>query len=155
MIIQMQGVAITTTDDANYGTITNYNNTGKFELRELPDPEPAAGEVVVQVQACGLNRLDLWAEEGALPIPLQLPRTTGCEIAGRIVSVGADTTQWRIGDRVAIQSNLFCGQCEFCSRGEESMCLNSQTLGVNPALDSLRKCSWPRISSCSYRTMSV
>ena len=107
-----------------------HGKPGKFELRELPDPQPAAGEAVVQVQACGLNRLDLWAEEGALPIPLQLPRTTGCEIAGRIVSVGADTTPWRIGDRVAVQSNLFCGQCEYCLRGEESMCLNSQMLGV-------------------------
>ncbi|MBI3851081.1 MAG: zinc-binding dehydrogenase [Verrucomicrobia bacterium] len=107
-----------------------HGKPGKFELRELPDPQPAAGEVVVQVQACGLNRLDLWAEAGALPIPLQLPRTTGCEIAGKITSVGADATPWQIGDRVAVQSNLFCGQCEFCQRGDEAMCLNSQTLGV-------------------------
>lgn len=40
-------------------------------------------------------------------------------------------TLWRIGDRVAVQSNLFCGECEFCRRGEESMCLRSQLLGVD------------------------
>src|SRR2546426_380173 len=96
---------------------------GKFELRELPDPQPASGEVVVQVQACGLNHLDLWLESAGLPMPLQLPRTPGCEIAGRISGTAADVSGWQIGDRVAVQSNLFCGQCAYCQRGEESMCL--------------------------------
>lgn len=103
---------------------------GRFELRELPDPQPDADEVVVQVQACGLNRLDLWTEEGGLPIPVQLPRTPGCEIAGRILELGSGVIGWPVGERVAVQSNLFCGQCEYCGRGEESMCLESQTLGV-------------------------
>jgi NADPH:quinone reductase-like Zn-dependent oxidoreductase len=38
---------------------------------------------------------------------------------------------WRAGDRVAVQSNLFCGQCEFCVAGEESLCLTGQLLGVH------------------------
>ena len=64
-----------------------HGTPGKFELRELPEPQPAPGEVVVQVQACGLNHLDLWLEAGALPMPAQLPRTPGCEIAGRILAL--------------------------------------------------------------------
>jgi NADPH:quinone reductase-like Zn-dependent oxidoreductase len=121
---------------------------GKFELRELPDPQPGPGEVVVQVQACGLNHLDLWLEEAGLPIPVKLPRTPGGEIAGTIVEIGAPgsvgvppassaATQrdagapaWRLGDRVAIQSNLFCGECEYCRRGDDSMCLRGEILGV-------------------------
>src|ERR1041385_985447 len=103
---------------------------GKFELRELPDPQATSGEVVVQVQACGLNHLDLWLEEAGLPMPVPLPRTTGCEIAGQIIATAPDVTGWQIGERVAVQSNLFCGQCEYCRRGEESMCLNSVMLGV-------------------------
>lgn len=103
---------------------------GKFELRTLPDPRPAADEVVVAVRACGLNRLDLWAEAGELPVPLELPRIPGCEVAGQVVALGSDVEQWVEGDRVAIQSNLFCGQCEFCRRGDESICLKSQLLGV-------------------------
>ena len=39
-------------------------------------------------------------------------------------------TLWRVGERVAVQSNLFCGECEFCARGEESQCLRSELLGV-------------------------
>lgn len=80
--------------------------------------------------ACGLNHLDLWLEEAGLPIPLTLPRTPGGEVAGVVDVVGAAVTDWKPGDRVAIQSNLFCGRCEFCARGEESMCLESRLLGV-------------------------
>jgi NADPH:quinone reductase-like Zn-dependent oxidoreductase len=66
-----------------------------------------------------------------LPIPIQLPRTLGGEVAGRIVEVGSNVKDWRAGDEVAVQSNLFCGECEFCLRGEESLCLFGQLLGVN------------------------
>lgn len=77
-----------------------------------------------------MNRLDLWLEEAGLPIPLSLPRTPGGEVSGVVDAVGSAVTDWKPGDRVAIQSNLFCGRCEFCVRGEESMCLESQLLGV-------------------------
>src|SRR5882672_10828909 len=83
---------------------------GQFKFADLPDPRPARGEVMVQVYACGLNHLDLWVEEGALPIPVQLPRVQGCEIAGRIFALGDGVTGWKEGDRVAIQSNIFCGE---------------------------------------------
>ena len=103
---------------------------GQFQLTELPEPKPAADEVVVRVHACGLNRLDLWLESAGLPMPLKLPRTPGSEIAGTVDALGTDVEQWTVGDRVAVQSNLFCGVCEFCRRGDESICLHSQLVGV-------------------------
>jgi NADPH:quinone reductase-like Zn-dependent oxidoreductase len=121
-----------------------HGKPGKFELRYLPEPHSKTDEVVVQVQACGLNHLDLWLEEAGLPIPIQLPRTPGGEIAGRIIALGppesagvppagqrdAGAPRWKVGDAVAIQSNIFCGECEFCRRGEESLCLRGELLGV-------------------------
>jgi NADPH:quinone reductase-like Zn-dependent oxidoreductase len=106
---------------------------GKFELRDVPDPQAAPNEAVVQVEACGLNHLDLWLEEAGLPIPIQLPRTPGGEVAGRIASVNVapgQTSSWKVGDAVAVQSNLFCGECEYCQRGEQSLCLRGEILGV-------------------------
>ena len=130
-----------------------HGQPGKFELRDISDPHPQGDEVVVDVRACGLNHLDLWLEEAGLPIKLNLPRTPGGEIAGVISQLGANVNEcvaglrpadpctpgpsqmmsappWQIGDRVALQSNLFCGECEFCRRGEESMCLRGELLGV-------------------------
>src|SRR5213075_1107176 len=104
---------------------------GKFERRALPDPQPGPGEVVVQVEACGLNHIDLWTEAAGLPIPIQLPRIPGGEVAGRVADIGPDVTGWKRGEPVAVQSNIFCGQCEFCRRGDESICLFGKLLGVD------------------------
>ena len=100
-------------------------------MRDVPDPKPAPGEMVVDVRACGLNHLDLWLEEAGLPIKVDLPRTPGGEVAGVVSQRGEGVADWHPGDRVAVQSNLFCGQCELCQRGEESMCLRSRLLGVD------------------------
>jgi len=59
-----------------------------------------------------------------------LPRIGGSEVAGEILALGEDVDQWRVGDRVAVQSNLYCGTCEFCLRGEDSICLNARLLGI-------------------------
>src|SRR5687768_11076102 len=111
--------------------LMEHGMPGKFALRDVPEPVAAPDEVVVRVRACGLNRLDLWTEQGGLPIDLKLPRTPGCEMSGEISAIGENVSGWRVGDRVAVQSNLFCGECEFCARGEESICLKGEILGVH------------------------
>lgn len=110
--------------------LISHGKPGKFELRDIPDLVPGPSDTVVRVRACGLNRLDLWLEEAGLPVQVQLPRTPGGEAAGVVAAVGADVSEWRVGDRVSVQSNIFCGECEFCRAGEESMCLQGQLLGV-------------------------
>ncbi len=107
-----------------------YGTPGKFELRDLPEPQPRPGEVVVAVKACGLNHLDLWLEAGGLPVQIPLPRTPGSEVAGVVCAVGDAAGEWKPGDAVAVQSNLFCGECEFCQRGDDSLCLRGELLGI-------------------------
>jgi NADPH:quinone reductase-like Zn-dependent oxidoreductase len=111
--------------------LVTHGQPGIFELRTRPDLQPTADEVVVTVRACGLNHLDLWLEAAGLPGKISLPRTPGGEIAGVISAVGATVRDWRAGDCVAVQSNLFCGECEFCQRGDESLCLRGELLGVH------------------------
>jgi 2-desacetyl-2-hydroxyethyl bacteriochlorophyllide A dehydrogenase len=111
--------------------LITHGAPGKFELREVPAQVPRPDEVVVEVQAAGVNRLDLWLEEGTLPVRVALPRTPGGEVAGKVVECGGKVTGWKHGDEVAVQSNLFCGECEFCRRGDESLCLRGHLLGVN------------------------
>jgi NADPH:quinone reductase-like Zn-dependent oxidoreductase len=111
--------------------LTAHGSPGTFQSTDLPMPQPAPDEVLVQVRACGLNRLELWAEQGALPVTISLPRTLGGEIAGVITELGPSVTSWRTGDRVAIQSNIYCGTCEYCLKGEESICLRGKLLGID------------------------
>ena len=111
--------------------LVRHGSPGEFRVAQIDPPRPAPDEVIVQVKACGLNRLDLWAEEGGLPVPIKLPRILGGEIAGVISELGADVDNWRTGERVAIQSNLFCGSCEYCLRGDESLCLQGKLLGID------------------------
>src|SRR3954447_12631936 len=108
----------------NAAQLIKHGAPGVMEVRDLPDPVPGPDDVVVRVGACGLNRLDLWTEQGELPVPITLPRTLGGEISGEISAMGANVRNWHVGERVAVQSNIFCGKCEFCLQGEESICLN-------------------------------
>lgn len=110
--------------------LTAHGDPGSFQLNMYPEPVAGPDDVVVEVRACGLNRLDLWLEEGGLPVPVVLPRTPGGEVAGVVARVGERIRDWQPGQRVAVQSNLFCGQCEFCREGRESLCLKGELLGV-------------------------
>lgn len=103
---------------------------GTFAWHDVPTPSPGPEDVLVQIEACGLNHLDLWMESNNLPIQPQLPRTPGCEPSGTIRAVGSTVQQWKPGDRVSIQSNFSCGTCPACVRGEDSMCLHARILGV-------------------------
>jgi len=111
--------------------LIEHGAPGQLVCRDVADPVAASDEVIVRVRACGLNRLDLWMEEGSLPGTPPLPRIPGGEISGEIIALGSGVVHWRTGDRVAVQSNLFCGECEFCKRGEESLCLKGRLLGVH------------------------
>lgn len=110
--------------------LTKHGAPGVMELRDVPGPSPGPDDVVVRIRACGLNRLDLWTEQGELPVPITLPKTLGGEISGEILKLGAHVKDWHVGQRVAVQSNIACGKCEFCLKGEESICLHGQLLGV-------------------------
>ena len=111
--------------------LVGHGEPGTFELRDLPEPQPNPNEVVVRVHACGLNHLDLWLESAGLPVQVPLPRTPGGEVAGEVSTIGSAVKDWKVGDRVAVQSNLFCGECEFCQRGDESICIKGELLGVS------------------------
>jgi NADPH2:quinone reductase len=63
-------------------------------------PTPAAGEILVKVAAAGVNRPDVMQRKGLYPPPPGAPDIPGLEIAGEIVSLGADVERWKAGDRV-------------------------------------------------------
>lgn len=71
-----------------------------LQLTEVPDPGYGPGEVLIQVAAAGVNRADLLQREGHYPVPAGASQILGMECSGTIVAVGADVTDWQVGDRV-------------------------------------------------------
>lgn len=96
-----------------------------LRYEDAPDPVPQAGEVLVRVRACALNRLDVWNRRGVVPIPL--PHIPGADVAGEIVESPVDNLQ--PGRRVMLQPGLSCGRCEACLDGRDNECPQYDVLG--------------------------
>ncbi len=73
---------------------------GVLELKEMPDPQPKAGEVVIDVAASAVNRADLMQREGRYPPPKGESDVLGLECSGIISAVGDGVTRWQLGDEV-------------------------------------------------------
>jgi len=79
--------------------ITQTGGAEVLQLRELPTPVPGPGEALVQIEACGVNFIDIYLRQGRYPSPL--PFIPGQEAAGVVVGVGPGVTAFKVGDRVA------------------------------------------------------
>jgi NADPH:quinone reductase-like Zn-dependent oxidoreductase len=101
----------------------------KLTYGEFPTPEPGPGEVQVRLEAAALNRLDLWTRTGWPGIRLEYPHILGADGAGWVAGLGADVSGWKEGDRVVINSNLGCGNCDFCLAGQDNLCRSWALLG--------------------------
>ncbi|MUG91867.1 zinc-binding dehydrogenase [Scytonema sp. UIC 10036] len=100
---------------------------GKEDLRleEVADPTPDKGEVILQMgvsTTCGTD-LKVWRRGGHARM-LKPPTLFGHEVAGRIVAVGKDVTDWQVGDRAVANNSAPCMKCFFCDRQEYSLCPN-------------------------------
>lgn len=71
-----------------------------LQIAERARPEPGAGEVLIEVQAAGINRPDCAQRQGTYPPPPGASDIPGLEVAGRIVALGKDVTRWRLNDEV-------------------------------------------------------
>ncbi|MGQ3413581.1 alcohol dehydrogenase catalytic domain-containing protein [Natrinema sp. LN54] len=94
------------------------------DVIDRDEPEPGPDEALVDVEACAINRHDLWILEGdsAMVDADDLPFVTGLDVAGVVSEVGADVRGLEPGDRVVLCPNETCGSCRFCREGPENMC---------------------------------
>jgi D-arabinose 1-dehydrogenase-like Zn-dependent alcohol dehydrogenase len=101
-----------------------------FEIVEREIPEPAAGQVRIKVQACGVCHSDVLTVEGAWP-GIQYPRVPGHEVAGIIDQVGAGVSAWTKGQRVGVGwHGGHDNTCIECRRGDFRNCRNEQITGI-------------------------
>lgn len=96
---------------------------------DLPAPEIGPDEVLLEVKAAALNRLDLWVVEGWPGLRLDFPHILGSDGAGVIVAVGEQVEGFQVGDRVVVNPTLSCGRCDFCRAGRENLCDEFKIIG--------------------------
>ncbi len=87
-------------------------------VKEMPEPRPAAGEVLVQVEVCGICGSDLH-NVGRQFTSEQIP---GHEFSGVILEVGPGVTDWAPGDKVVVNPQIYCGECQYCRAGDTNLC---------------------------------
>src|ERR1043165_3772147 len=100
-----------------------------LEYGDAPAPEVKANEVLVEVRACALNHLDVWARRGLPGIEIKLPHILGNDIAGVVREAGELVTWVRAGDEVMLQPGVSCGHCIECLRGADNLCPEYDILG--------------------------
>ena len=112
-----------------------------LEKISKPIPEPRGTEIVVEVTHCGVCHSDLHFWEGYYDLGggkifnisdrgVKLPRAVGHEIAGKVLKLGPDVKNIKVGDSKLIYPWLGCGECRRCAQNQDNLCAKQKSLGV-------------------------
>ena len=111
-------------------TISAHGGTEQLEFRtDIPVPEPTPGTVRVRIEAAALNHLDVFTLGGLPGINITPGWVMGGDGCGTVDAVGPEVHSIKEGDRVVINPGISDGTCEFCQRGEQSLCIRFRLLG--------------------------
>ena len=99
-----------------------------LQMQEIPVPVIAEGDILVRVRAAGICHSDAHYRAGRSPVR-PLPMTLGHEVAGVVEQIGAQVASVKVGDRVCLHYNITCGDCYYCSTGNEQFCGKGLMLG--------------------------
>jgi len=105
------------------------NNTADLSVRDLPDPVAGPGEVMVAVSLAGVCGSDYSLYNGKFGVPL--PVVPGHEGIGIVKETGSGVSNVNVGQRVVIQPNFACWDCELCSSGMDNICSKKVRLGID------------------------
>jgi len=106
-----------------------FQQQNEVVVSELSDPEPAPGEVVIEVHASGICGTDLEVLHGNYGTSA-FPVVPGHEYAGEIVALGSEVSSFSIGDRVVVDPNFECQECRACQKGWAHLCDDLKAYGV-------------------------
>lgn len=104
--------------------IHGHGGPGELRVEEVPDPEPATGELLVRQRATSVNHRDVWIRKGH-PHPachVDLPAILGIDICGEVVAVGDGVSGFSVGDRVTANPYMPCRSCVSCRRERPQYC---------------------------------
>lgn len=108
-----------------------HGGAEKILYDDYRDPVAGPGEVLVRVRACGLNHVDMLLLDGRFPPPEGLPHVNGCEVTGTVETTGPAVKGLAQGQRVIVFPGFACGSCEYCLRGERTVCVRYGYIGAH------------------------
>jgi len=107
-----------------------YGPPEVMQYADIPDPQIGPGDVLVQVQACGVNHSDLDSRAGTSRWPFELPMVLGAEFTGTVVAAGDPDGPIRTGDLVTALQQYSCGRCDPCARWRPDLCEAFEVFGT-------------------------
>ena len=112
--------------------ITEPGGVDKLAYETVTVPEPKADEVLVKVHAFGINRPDILQRQGLYPMPKGVTPVPGLEVAGEVVAIGSDVSQFKVGDKVLIEPGVPDNTCEYCREGRYNICPGVDFMATQP-----------------------
>lgn len=115
----------------------------RMELREIEMPKLSADRVLIQTKHVGICGSDLHFFDNPKPKwkarPWELPIVVGHEAAGEVVEVGSAVKDLKVGDLVAVEPGVPCGECDYCRKGQYNLCRNMQFISSPPNIGAFRR----------------
>ena len=100
-----------------------------LQYGDVDEKKPGPGQALIEVRAVSLNHIDLFLRGGLPGITIPLPHIPGCDAAGIVAELGDGVQNLAVGQRVLMAPSISCGKCEFCLRGDASLCLSYKLIG--------------------------
>ena len=99
-------------------TFSEHGPVDVLRYQDFPDPVAGKGDIIIDVEYCGVNHLDIWTRMGIAGKKIRLPHICGCDIVGTLK-----------GQRVMVYPGYSCGRCQYCRTGHETLCSEFAIIG--------------------------
>jgi threonine dehydrogenase-like Zn-dependent dehydrogenase len=108
-----------------------FIDVGQIKFSDEPIPKPKADEIVIKVKASGICGTDHHIYKGEVKGLVKTGTVLGHEFAGEVTEIGTGISNFQIGDRIAVEPNLFCGACHYCRNAKKHFCEHWAAVGLS------------------------
>ena len=108
-----------------------FGDSSVLRHESIATPQPGPGQVLVEIHACAINRLDVWVRGGLPNLRVDMPHILGSDVAGVVTATGPGVDSSHVGREVVLNPGLSCGRCRQCLSGWDNLCPDYAILGEN------------------------
>ncbi len=106
-----------------------HGGIDNLKVKDVPEPKIKKNEVLIKIKRAAFNHLDLFVLRGWKGLEVSFPHICGADGTGKVVDVGEEVKNFKVGDEILINPGISCMSCSFCLKGEHSLCKSFGILG--------------------------